>query len=306
MKTLSRRSFIKAGALFVPTLILPRKSLGQFASFYDKAFIANSGMSLNPNVSNWVSRVQANGGASPSNATITAVNTWWTGIVSAGLDTKILAANFFAPDSLIACSTPFKVGGGHDPWQGTVDAGALSINGVSFFGSKIFKTGLVPSVVYPSVNNNGVVLYVFTSANTGTENTLGCADAGFSNVLYMLDVQSGTLFFQSCSTTISVANAGFNGWLSGQRTAANAVALYGASSVFPHAALVSSAAAPAAGLTSTTDIWVGGLNIAGVLNQPSADLGSFFACTTGLSSSDDTTLFNLTQTLRVTLGGGFR
>lgn len=47
---MNRRAFVKSGLLFVPTLLLPRKSLGQFASFNDQAFMSqgsSSSSSLN-------------------------------------------------------------------------------------------------------------------------------------------------------------------------------------------------------------------------------------------------------------------
>jgi hypothetical protein len=41
---MKRRAFIKSGLLFVPTLLLPRKTLGQFASFNDQAFLSQASL----------------------------------------------------------------------------------------------------------------------------------------------------------------------------------------------------------------------------------------------------------------------
>lgn len=267
--------------------------------------ICNAGVTF---ANAWSTQVVANGGAAPSQATINAIANFQCGLITDGLDTLMLAWNAIVPDNFIASLTPQLPGtGGRVLWQqNAMTAADLSINGLTGGGggfTTYMKTGIVPNTVFPSVNNTGMTVYTFSAANTATETSMGCGDAGPTNYYSMYNCLSGLKYYQEAGAAMTDANP-FNGYVSGNRTAANAKAWYKANSVTPHALIASSVAAPAAAMTAQ-DFWIFVFNQNNVAVGRSTSTLSFIAIHQGLTEAQSALFFARIQTLRTALGGGF-
>lgn len=133
-------------------------------SFRDPGFIGavgSGGPSYGPTIDDWVARVIANGGADPSVGTKTAMQTFYDGLFTDGIDTKMIALCCFVPDSLIAAITPLIVGPGNDPWTNTNFVGGdLTVDGLVGNGTdKRLDTGCAPNATFASVDDTGMTVY---------------------------------------------------------------------------------------------------------------------------------------------------
>lgn len=257
---------------------------------------------LDPAVTDWVNRVQINGGAKPSAATISAVATWWNTLKTSSIDTQLLTLNFFAPDSQAAHRTPFVVGGGNDPWTGINN---FSVNGFSSGGAgESCITGLNPASVF-STSDMGLSCYVRT-ATVKPRIAWGGGNGGTFAQMW----NSGSSYFVASynawtipgvPSTVAVDTYGF---FSANRTATNSTTLYNANGSVAWASIGTNAGAsgaPPSGAGNNSIAW----NSAGIVTITDVCLLSFLAAHHGLTSPQGQTLFSATQTLRQAFGGGF-
>jgi hypothetical protein len=256
-------------------------------------------------VSNWVSRVQANGGALPSLNTTNALSTFVQSLVACGIDGLMVSVNTFVPDSLIAALTPLYVGGGNDPWtNNNFVAGDLSVAGLVGDGAtKYLDTGCVPSVVLPNDTEGGLTIYI-DSVGGAAQIDIG-SDDGVN--YFRLVPNFGGAFYYACWDN-GLGRAGgllapFAGFVSGSRINVASSTIYLANSVTALYPLVS--INTTGGTRPALSIWCFGNNDNGALQLPTADRLSFSAIHRGLSAVETLCFFNAVQALRVALGGGF-
>ncbi len=262
-------------------------------------------------VISWLGRVVTNGGASVSAKTANAVDAFYSGLITDGIDTLMKSINCLVPDNLIAALTPLVVGGGSDPWTNhSFVSGDISINGLqgSNPGQKWLDTGLVDSSCWSSVNDVGMTIYVASASfETAFQFALLSADQT-TGALIRVNTNSGNLaYFYSEDADITGASIG-NGYYSGNRTASNATALYAAASGHTHSAIASGAGA-------TTHAFRGaklflftmsdGASPYASATYYSGTLISFCAFHRGLTAAQSSNFFSRIQTLRTALGGGF-
>lgn len=254
---------------------------------------------------NWALRVVANGGAAPSLATKQAIATFWCGLITDGLDTQMVQINCFVPDSLIACITQqLNLFAGSDPWTNhNFVAGDLTVNGLTGNAvNKFLDTGwIIPGGLG---NTNGICVYNYNVTATGFEyggynGTLGLLGAAkhTDNNAYSYNGNTGT-------NAITVASPG-NGFYSAQRVNANDHRLYFATSLSPHAQIGATDVAANGGYAGVSQ-HIFEVNLSGASQFTCSNTISFVAYTTGLSAADSAKLFARVQTLRTSLGGGFR
>lgn len=256
-------------------------------------------------VLDWVARVQTNGGAKPSTATINAMATFWNTVIGAGLDTKAIAVNCYVPDNLIASITPLIVGGGNDPWTNhNFVSGDLTTNGLSSDGStKYLDSGLNASTKL-NATSNSVIIYYFTGAGVID---FGAQDAGLNGIVF--SSQGGGNGFYDCYNP--TVGAGRNTWVHnnlggyycGSRRANNDDDVYFANSTNAHASL--NHIATSGGARPNLLIFVHCMNNNGVPYwfQAFAQRLSFVWIGLGLTTAESLTMFNAVQALRTTLGG---
>lgn len=262
---------------------------------------------IDPAVTAWQARVIANGGASPSQATLNAADTFWKGIKTDGLDSLIIALNFFAPDNLIAAITPFIKGPGNDPWTniGPFVAGDITTSGLlTDGGTKCLDTGVVPTTAFTSNNDFGI------SGYTGNITGLWSFQSGsFDNVnIAEIDIQgvgSGILAGAWAAWNINVAgliSGSTFGFVSVSRI--TTMAAYQANSIIGFNTVTSGVAGSQTRPTPT--IAMAGRNTNGVFSPTVRGAWySFGAIHHGLTAAQTQALYNRVQTLRQTLGGGF-
>ncbi len=277
---------------------------------------STSGASLSPATNDWVNRVQINGDPKPDAPVINAYDAWYKCVVAAGIDGKIMANVLLNAQAgrLITNVTPFFHAKGTDPWGAPLCiAGNFGINGLTTgAGSGYLTTGIVPATDFPSNNNAGAACYYYDNPGTNTGFMFACDNAGTTNLFEARYNGAGNYFFTcffGAGDFISWAAPGavpFNGWFSVQRTAANAFSAYTANSGLAHAAVGSSANAPGAATTAPIDIWFKNINDNGAVGIALPGTISFGIVTNGLTVAEDNALFNCTQTLLQTIGGGFR
>jgi hypothetical protein len=269
--------------------------------------------------SDWANQVVANGGAYPSQTTINAYNTLYSGIVSSGLRSKIYNLNGIPPDSIIASKTPFIHDFGAKLWVETTSGANvtdLTVNGIkapsstNVFWNTFFQPGATPM----TANSGGITAYIFSvpgaadiSLDIGYNNTaltntyaLTTGNAGFV---------IGDIYAQTAGATVvsGLPVAGWNGtgYLSDNRTGATTHNMFAANSGSAHQTIATNSGA-GVGSPQNSDVYIfqshvtDGANIAA-----STKRFSFFMFHEGFTSAESNTMFNLIQAFRTSLGGGF-
>lgn len=271
------------------------------------------GVSASSVVSAWVARVVANGGAAPSAGTISAATTFYAGLQAAGLDSVLTRINFFAPDSNIACLTPLICGTSAALYApsvgGTVGYGA---NGwtVGVTDNSVITTSFSPLAAYPNPASCSLVLYISSGRSLlvasgyhwGVNNT---------NEMLFQSFWTGTTLEANgyMGDTFNIVSSSFtqNAYFCLSRTSKTRFYGYWANSITPHALWGTSTA------TVTNDLsllsgqaFIGARSASGGINGRAPGITySFIAAGYGMSAAQSSTLYNLVQALRTSLGGGF-
>lgn len=270
---------------------------------------------------NWAARVVQNGGAYPSSSLL-AVSDFCKGLDSAGLTSRMLAVNIFAPDNLTAAITPLFKLYGNDPWTNTgFIVSDLTVNGLKGNGNpgsgKNLDTGFIGSSVWTATNMGCCVMIsqisaADTTTDVGEADNIGSGTsrrfrfaAHYSGSGYARPVQS---CFQDDDNTAIVGGVTMNDYTKGNFAAVQVIGTafnnyWGDSTVgFIDAGNKTGASGTPpqnAGLRIYTS------NEGGSLSTCSPRGLSFVAITSGMTKSETQTVYNLIQTLRQTLGGGY-
>lgn len=261
-------------------------------------------------IADWARRIVVNGSIE-TQAIINAHNTMWGSFVTAGIDSLQIAFLTYSPTGLINATTPVKVGGGNDPWTNTnFLAGDLDINGLKGDGGgKVLVPGFNLATLFPDDTKLGYSVYSPQTASSVTNGVIGSSNAAFSNNGSLLVCQGGTSFFE-CWNVTGAAGSGFlsvtetfSGYYSGNRTAANAMALYHANSVTPFVAVATGAGTD--GTRPNVAIAAHGINVIGIGFQLSPLRLSFLSLHQPYTSPQAQAEFNAIQALRTAIGGGF-
>ncbi len=258
-------------------------------------------------IEGWAARVVALGGAAPSTATKAAMRTFYTNTAAAGVLTNLVIANLFVPDNLVAARTPLIWENGFEIWANTLfDTTNLSVNGLTGNGtSKVLNTGVRPSTVsYSSFANGSAGVSIMTHTNP----TLGVADYGGvvgANFFYPR-VDAGHAFYLCWRATtintdfLSAPPALTNGFISGNRTASNAIALYQANFSTSFRLLTNGTGSSTAIPPVTNMSAFAATTIAGFSDHTV----SFIGMHAGLTANQASNLFLQVGLLRTNLGGG--
>lgn len=311
-----RRAFIKrASGLLVPA-IFPTVVRGQFAQPRDLAFWSSAAVN-NGAATGWVGRVIANGGASPSQATINAVNTFDAALVTAGTKSLIKYLNFYAPDSLIAAQTPYIVGSGLDPMTNQCGGGTgtmdITVNGLARGTATAGNFGSKPSVDFADDLSAGITLYVFTTVNEAVVD-LGYANDALTQAFEMVTnsggVFVGNIYSQVTGAYVATLPGGSftgAGYFSLNRVSATEMRLYIANGGTAHAQLGTTIVTEA-GTRQNQQCYLWSANQTDHAGACSADSQKRYSCLMlhlGLTSTQSNANFNAIQALRTSFGGGF-
>lgn len=261
------------------------------------------------NANRWNTKVQSNGGAALSAATVSSFASCVDGLVTDGIYNRIFQINPIAPDSLIAVETPWsRKGNTLTQWTNhNFVIGDLGINGLTGDGAtKYLDTGFNASTQIPSQNNASLAFYAYTANSTANGVECGCLNGAVTTGYYLrsnLPATSATVI-SDVAAEPTVASPG-NGYYCGSRTASNRVDIYFANSLTPHASVANSVVAATLAFPNFVQpLFADNFNGAVSSFVNSVLSSSVFAL--GLSSSQSQSLFNRLQAMLVARGGGFR
>lgn len=271
---------------------------------------------VDPVVENWATRVVVNGGAAPSGGTKAALSTFYTGMVSEGLLSKMIAVNCFVPDNLSASITPLinSASAGNDPWTNIgnrfipsdLNVNGLTGNGTVSATAKALDTGIIPINAY--ADNTSAGLTIYNSSVSSTDSTeIGTRSSSNARLTLMAN-KGGTSSLYSWADTgtrigITPLSNG-SGFVSGNRTSAITASLYVASSTVPFQSIAGPGGSNQ-GTVPTSQIKVFCYESFGNNSNASNKTLSFAAIHRGLSAAECQTFYNLIQAMRQSLGGGY-
>jgi hypothetical protein len=259
----------------------------------------------------WVTRVNNNGGAAPSNAIKKAVNDFYNRLGNVGILSNMSAINPMGfggggAGSLITMSTPLIKGTGSDPWGNhNLVNGSTGVNGLSPATAGWLQTGFIPSAAFASINNSGQSIYIFNAANDGINFIEGCWDGANSQMTLQPQNTAGNTVYAlfSSPNKVTVATPG-SGFYSINRVSATDLRLFFGNGTTP-TAQVGSVSALGAGALTGFELYIGALNDAGAGTLSSGQTVSFWCAHTGLSITQADLLKQAVQAMRVAMGGGF-
>lgn len=259
----------------------------------------------------------SNGGSAPSAATLTAVANYWCSMINAGITNKIIAVNVFAPDNLTAALTPLYAIAGGPIWTNhNFVGGDLTVNGLKGDGSsKYLDSAIVPFSSAPpavtafvSTNAAGISGYFYTAGAQAAQVEIGVYNS-VTSVIALNANNNGDINWEcwdTGTTIIAVANGGFQGYLSGNRTANAVSTLYKASSTVSFTPVSTNTVASTGTRPADTKIFLFTLDNGGTPFAYSTNRISYVSFTTGLTASEAQAEYNAVQALRVSFGGGYR
>jgi len=260
----------------------------------------------------WASRVVGNGGAAPSAGTKTALATFYNGLISNGLILKMRTVNCLVPDSLIAAITPL-INMELDPWtnNGFV-SGDLTANGlIGNASSKYLRMCNSVSSLFLG-STFGITLYVHTARTAGTydagyttytgDKQLGMNISGSGGIaaIYGWETATGPSVYVPAPYTAS-------GYFSGNRTSTTDLRMFFANSTKPHAQIGNTATGSMTQVKQASPMYLFTTYIidsAGTFGHTNSRI-SFAALHDGLTASESAAFYNLIQTMRTSLGGGY-
>jgi hypothetical protein len=270
----------------------------------------------------WSNNVVANGGANPSTTTVAALNVMGAGLNNDQLLNQSLSAfpsltclNLMAPDSLIAATTPCIYYKGNQPWVnhnfvgGDIGANGLTGNGTT----KYLDTGLNPSTEGNMTSTSaGCYAYVYDNSAAASGYAIGLGTAALNSHFGVYPSGSGGTDSQGYVWRFDAPNiinapkpSPPGGFFSIQRTTASRLDLYFANSGAAHSSIGNSTGAQTGSILngSTFAFAVNGI---GTPSSWSVNTISAIGFSFGLSSAQDSNLYNRIQACRVSLGGGSR
>jgi hypothetical protein len=138
-------------------------------------------------------------------------------------------------------------------------------------------------------------------ANDGTSNFLGVQRVTPGNVLnsFCWGASGGDAFFST-----ALPSNTWPGFISLNRTATNALALYGASQATAFNTLASNSTAQTKGTGPSVELYAWGQNSNGTAASFSGKRDSFIAVHAGLTSTEAQALYNAVAAMRTSFGGG--
>jgi hypothetical protein len=257
----------------------------------------------------WSAKVVRLGGAAPSAGTVTALETFHAGLVSADILKKMIAVNAFVPDNLTAACVPYIKVVGNELWtNNNFISGDLTVNGLKGNGSSTYlDTGIAPTAsIVPSTNFGATVVMdgatvVGTEVLFGSVNSNGAFDCviGFNG-----PTQAFVIFCDGGGGREILITPPGAGYSSGNRLTTTDLKLYFASQASAHAqvgtASVATYAAGAGGMFAFAGRHTANGNPYYFTNKRI----SFMAIHLGLTSAESAAFYALVAALRTSLGGG--
>jgi hypothetical protein len=271
-------------------------------------------------VHDWANRITVYGGSAISSTTSNANRTFLSSLDDNALLYKMCVVNTIPPDNIIAVQMPLIAQAGRELWLNTAfGASNLTVNGIAGDGAtKFMNTGISPvamnSALTRGFSSTSVGLSILVSQITSITNTHvwgggGTAANGFWG-LQPCDTSTNYIFYAwkfVNSGTDFVAARGpvtnFTTFASGNRTAANAIALYWVTNGV-HALAVNGTGNQTGSSATFTNILLSAswnLTAAAAFSPYRV---SFASVHSGLTQTESSNLWVAVTALRTALGGG--
>jgi hypothetical protein len=336
---LSRRKFLRAGALFLPATYV--RAIG----FKDPQFVKNlytgAGVPICPDgstaMSAYLTNVAGMGGTAPSSAIQNAMGALYCGMEADGYLSKFVFMQTYSPTgvgdgttnlgTMIAAVCPLIYSGSTNPTsmlsglvtQANSNTTALSANGVLSITANWAMNPFIDITASLTPTSAGLTTYTTGGVVTTNGAAIGCFNSSLSPpaAFYLFpNYGDGNAYFAAWNATTGQlgaalpGGAGFFGYVSGNRTGATAQALYVANSTHAHASIGTNSGASGSNSQSNFNSPL----IYAVSNQ------NFLASTTaydqqmrhslnaihlGLTLSESAMFSARYQTFRTACGGGF-
>lgn len=279
-----------------------------------------------PEVTEWVSRILAAGGVTPSANTLYWADRFVSCTQTLGIYDKIHVLNFIAPDTIIAAATPFKKGTGYDSWVNTFGPGSLTVDGLLDDGFPtgsaayaLMRTGVFPDVEFSTPEDIGFVIVNSSNAYTlGSNYFLFTENGGIglnSDSWGIINTDSFLRFgwtmgrLGDANGTQAEPEVDFKGYRATMRsgTSATAISVYAASETFSHAKIRTAKATQYTNFTGIYNPWdfMGYYINPTSVTFPSTSRCSFMAITEHLTEAQSGVLATCVRELRLGLGGGW-
>jgi len=263
--------------------------------------------------SDWLTRILAAGGTRPSDNTFMANDVWYAALGTAGIQSKIKAANTYAPDNLIASFTPLikGVGTGNDSWTniGTITGASLTVNGLALNGTtQYLATGLnCVTMGLTSLTNHGCV-YVSADDRSTAQTEYGTGTDATTSFRQYYHYSDNNTYFSNVGNVINagaILGAANNpGYLCQSRTTGTRLDAYFANSGTPHSSIYNNLSNVTANLVGSNLLFAHASNENGTPTGFSKKRISFMCFGTALTSTESLALYNAVQALRTSYGGG--
>ena len=292
-RKLSRRNFVRAGALFLPSVYLRASTTiipGPLARHSVQA-----GFSAEPDLSDWVSRVQGQSSDVTGAGVQTAVGNFIVGCKTDGLWTRGYRIGAYAGDGRLALKAPLKntLGAATDTLTGFVDAN-YGANGLVGGSGKRIETGFNMALLAGGEENNfSVAVYVRAAAGAAAI-MLGCGTSGDATKgLYLYqDTGQSACSMWAAAGQVSASGTQGGGFFLGSRTASNSLKL------FKNGSQIGSTSTSPGTNVSLFDIWVHDGNLSNSSWLASSQTFCFYWIGKGLDSTQQGNLYTRVQTLQ--------
>lgn len=297
------------------------------------AALNNAGALAIAALNTWQQNVLNVSGSLPTGAMITAMTNFYAGLVNQGLLSKMLYVMPVPPPSfgftgspqpatvgqVRASLMPLIVNAGainsFAAFYSLLNPGNLTAGGFTGISNFRMDTKIDITTAFSSDASAGLTIY-----NTGGQITGGPDTGALCSFLSppaefaLYSNSGGSAYFRCWNNTNgdvhgTLPTSTYTGYVSGNRTAINASAIYIANSTVPHQTLATSSSTTTTGRNQTSfndPLMWGESNQNRLANDISTNTTiSFLAYHLGLTATDSQNFFNLIQTMRQAMGGGF-
>lgn len=267
-------------------------------------------------VHDWARYVTNFGGAAISVNTSNSLRTFRRGLDTDGLLYTIAAANVFVPDDLTSARMPILWQAGNQIWTNTAfGASNLTVNGLTGNGTtKYLGTGINLSALnYGGFSDTsaGLSTLIYNTGSDSNQLVMGATGAAVNGNFSVANQVGLAVFYCWISTTVNTdclirtaPNAGWEGYLSGNRTAANAIRLDWVTNQV-HNVATNGTGTTASNNNSMTNMFAFAIaNNASTPTAFSSQTISFMAVHGGLTQTQSSNLWIRVRDVRNAFGGG--
>ncbi len=267
-------------------------------------------------VHNWANKVVVGGGAAVSTTSSNALRTFYSGLNTDSLLYRLVVVNPYAPDNLTAARTPVHWKSGHMIWTNVAFGESnLTVNGLAGnLTTKYLGTGLNPVAInyggFSSISA-GMTIQTFNIPASASLHDFA-VNGTAANSLFSMANNSGTLNFY-CWKFITVnteflaraaPSTTWAGYLSGNRTAANAIRLDWVTNGV-HNIATNGTGVQTGSTASMTNMYAHANSQPGLVPASFSDHTiSFIALHPGLTQTESSNLWVRVNAMRTAFGGG--